>query len=237
MYILGIDTSAVTATAAVCREEDGVIKEHALFSLKNGLTHSENLLPLIDGVMRAMGVTAAELGLIAVTAGPGSFTGVRIGVATAKGLAFAHGIPCAGVSAPEIIARNCAGYGGIVCPVMDARRNQFYNALFENGKRLCEDRCVSFGEIFAEIKDRGAMLCGDGARLFYSLCGGKGNVKMPSLCTEDQNALSVCEVGYEKFLRGETVTHSALRPVYLRVSQAERERNERTENDERNGKK
>lgn len=228
MYILGLDTTAVTATAAVCRAENGIITEHALFSLKNGLTHSENLLPIIDGVLKALGVAPAELGLIAVTAGPGSFTGVRIGVATAKGLAFAHGTPCAAVSTPEILARNCAGFAGLICPVMDARRKQFYNALFCGGKRLCEDRCVPFEEIIADIGERETMLCGDGARLFRSLCAEKANIKLPPLCAEDQNGLSVCEVGYEKYLRGECVDHAGLRPVYLRASQAERERNERS---------
>ena len=228
MYILGIDTSAVTATAAVCRAENGVITDHALFSLKNGLTHSENLLPAIDNVLRALGVSARELGLVAVSVGPGSFTGVRIGVATAKGMAFAHDIPCAGVSTLEMLSMNCRGFAGTVCPVMDARRNQFYNALFKDGKRLCADRCVSFEEICAETGEKEEiMLCGDGARLFKSLCGDRPNIKLPPLCAEDQNGLSVCEAGYKKYLGGECVTHSGLRPVYLRVSQAERERNER----------
>lgn len=229
MYILGIDTSAITATAAVCRAEGGNITEHALLSLKNGLTHSESLLPLIDSALKALGVAPADIGLTAVSAGPGSFTGVRIGVATAKGFAFAHDIPCAAVSTLEALAANCAGFSGVVCPVMDARRRQFYNALFKGGERVCADRCVSFEEIIAEIKDEPeVMLCGDGARLFYGLCGGLGNIKMPPLCAEDQNAISVCKAGLDKYLAGGSVSHAELRPVYLRASQAERERNERS---------
>ena len=158
MYILGLDTTAVTATAAVCRAENGVITEHAHFSLKNGLTHSESLLPLIDGVLKELGVSPKDIGLVSVSVGPGSFTGVRIGVATAKGFAYAQGIPCAGVSTLEALAKNCAGFRGVVCPVMDARRSQFYNALFKDGKRLCPDRCIAFEEILARIPARYPLL-------------------------------------------------------------------------------
>ena len=228
MLILGLDTTAVTAAVAVCRAENGTISEHASFSLKNGLTHSESLLPLIDGALKALGAAPADVGLVAVSVGPGSFTGVRIGVATAKGFAFARDIPCAGVSTLESLAQNCAGFGGVVCPVMDARRSQFYNALYKDGKRICADRCVSFEEILAEIEnERDVILCGDGARLFYSKCGERRNIKLPPLCAEDQNALSVCKTGLKKYLAGECVTHAELRPVYLRASQAERERNEK----------
>ncbi|MDD4124976.1 MAG: tRNA (adenosine(37)-N6)-threonylcarbamoyltransferase complex dimerization subunit type 1 TsaB [Eubacteriales bacterium] len=231
MFILGIDTTAVTATAAVCEtdaETGGIIKNHALFSLKNGLTHSENLLPIIDSAMKAMNISVKELGLIAVSAGPGSFTGVRIGVATVKGLACPFDTPVCGVSALEAIAENCTFPGGIVCSVMDARRNQFYNALFEDGKRLTEDRCVSFDEIYADIvkSNKPVLLCGDGMRLFRSLCEDNNNIYTSSLCQEDQNGLSVASVGYKKFSAGEYTVHTLLRPVYLRPSQAERIRNE-----------
>ena len=227
MIILGIDTTAVTATAAVCEAENGVITNHSLFLLKNGLTHSENLLPIIDSVLKSLGKTPDDIGLVSVSVGPGSFTGVRIGVATAKGIAFAGDKPVCGVSTLEALAENCASFGGIVCPVMDARRHQFYNALFENGVRLCEDRCVSFEEIYADAMSYGkpVILCGDGARLFYSLCENKEGLVMPPLCAEDQNGLSVCAVSYRKYLAGEYTTHAELRPVYLRPSQAERERN------------
>lgn len=228
MYVLGIDTTAVTASAALCKVVDGVITSHSCFSLKNGMTHSENLLPIIDMVMKMQNATPDMLDLISVDVGPGSFTGVRIGVATAKGIAFSNDIPCTGVSTLECLAENVR-FNGIVCPVMDARRNQFYNALFENGKRLCEDRCISFEEIIYDLKaqNKPVILCGDGARLFYSLCESKDNIIMPSLCEEDQNGLSVCRVGYTNFTAGKAVNQSELRPVYLRPSQAERERNEK----------
>lgn len=228
MHILGIDTTAVTATAAVCAIEGGAIQSHALFSLKNGLTHSENLLYMIDAAMGAMKTTAAKLDLIAVSAGPGSFTGVRIGVSMAKGLAFPHDTPVCGVSTLDALGENIVYPGGIVCPVMDARRNQFYNALFQDGKRLTKDRCVSFSVIYEEIQKRNlpVMLCGDGAALFHSLCENRGAITLASPCQIDQNALSVALCGYQKYQKGETQGHAGLKPVYLRLSQAERIRNE-----------
>ncbi len=227
MIILGIDTTAVTATAAVCEAENGVMTNHSLSLLKNGLTHSENLLPIIDSALHSMGKTPADIDLVAVSVGPGSFTGVRIGVATAKGIAFAGDKAVCGVSTLDALAENCMSFGGIICPVMDARRHQFYNALFEDGKRLCEDRCVSFEEIYADALKYGkrVILCGDGARLFYSLCEDKSAFTLAPLCAEDQNGLSVCVSAYKKYLKGEITTHAELRPVYLRPSQAERERN------------
>ncbi len=140
MLLLSVDSSAVTASAALT--EDGrVIKSEFI---NKGLTHSETLLPLIENVME--GCAYKRLDAIAVTAGPGSFTGVRIGVATVKGLAFPYDIPCISVSTLEAIAYNFTDEKAVICAVMDARRMQFYNALFkvENGRvtRLCEDRAI-----------------------------------------------------------------------------------------------
>ena len=140
MLLLSVDSSAVTASAALT--EDGrVIKSEFI---NKGLTHSETLLPLIENVME--GCAYKRLDAIAVTAGPGSFTGVRIGVATVKGLAFPYDIPCISVSTLEAIAYNFTDEKAVICAVMDARRMQFYNALFkvENGRvtRLSEDRAI-----------------------------------------------------------------------------------------------
>lgn len=232
MFVLGLDTTAVTATVAVGEEINGKIKNHSLYSQKNGLTHSQNLLPLIDRALNAFDIGVKDLGLIAVSAGPGSFTGVRIGVATVKGLALPFDTPVCGVSTLEALSKNITFPDGIVCPVMDARRSQFYNALFENGKRLTDDRCVSFEEIYSDIKNtkKLVILCGDGAELFYSLCENREDIYLsPSAC-RDQNGLSVAEAGLEMFYKGEHTTHSLLRPVYLRPSQAERMLQERQEN-------
>lgn len=230
MLILAIDTSALTASAAVCEYEDGEIKKYAQSSVNNGLTHSETLFPLIDGVLKAFGKTVSDVGLFAVSAGPGSFTGVRIGVSAVKGLAF-DGRPAAAVSTLEALAENVQAEG-VVCPLMDARRGVFYNALFlrEGGnlKRLTPDRAISAAELSAEAEQYGKVhICGDGAYLYEKLHTGSAVLVKPSLCTRYQNALSVAVCAARQYERGEIYTAESLPTVYLRKPQAEREREER----------
>jgi tRNA threonylcarbamoyladenosine biosynthesis protein TsaB len=162
--ILAIDSSAVTASAALC-DGGNVIKSEFVNA---GLTHSETLLPMIKRVMDEVPYSALDA--IAVTAGPGSFTGVRIGVATAKGLAFQYKTPCISVSTLEAIAYNFADENTVVCAVMDARRLQFYNALFrvENGavKRLTPDRAIAIEDLRRELEAYDSVvIAGDGAKL------------------------------------------------------------------------
>ncbi|MBR1762078.1 MAG: tRNA (adenosine(37)-N6)-threonylcarbamoyltransferase complex dimerization subunit type 1 TsaB [Eubacterium sp.] len=217
MLILSIDSSAQTASAALT-EGEKVIKSEFINA---GLTHSETLLPMIKRVMQ--GKDISTLDAIAITAGPGSFTGVRIGVATAKGLAFKNDIPCISVSTLEAIAYNFISEDCIVCAVMDARRMQFYNALFEikDGKcnRLCEDRAISIEELREEIRtyDK-VVVAGDGAKLCYE------NIKLDNVCLADeeklyQNAVSIAKAAQSK----EKIPAAKLLPIYLRQSQAERE--------------
>ncbi|MBQ9530603.1 MAG: tRNA (adenosine(37)-N6)-threonylcarbamoyltransferase complex dimerization subunit type 1 TsaB [Eubacterium sp.] len=217
MLILSIDSSAVTASAALT-EENKVIKSEFINA---GLTHSETLLPMIKRVMQGYDISSLEA--IAITAGPGSFTGVRIGVATAKGLAFKDNIPCISVSTLEAIAYNFIDENCIVCAVMDARRMQFYNAVFEieNGKckRLCEDRAISIDDLREDLKKyEKVIIAGDGARVCYENIG----LENVSLADEEkiyQNAVSVARAADNK----EKIPASQLLPMYLRQSQAERE--------------
>lgn len=230
MLILAIDTSAVTATAAAAIYEDGQIKKHSLVTVHSGLTHSETLFPLIDGALSALGKTVGDVQLFGVSAGPGSFTGVRIGVSAVKGLAF-DGRPTAAVSALEALAENI-GADGVICPLMDARRGVFYNAMFrrENGVlvRITEDRAVSAEELSAEIEAYGKVyICGDGAALYQSLHGGDGVVVPPSPSERYQNALSVAVCAAKLWEKGATLSAATLAPIYLRKPQAEREREER----------
>lgn len=215
--ILAIDSSAITASAALT---DGykVLKSEFVNA---GLTHSETLLPMIKRVLQGADISALDG--IAITAGPGSFTGVRIGVATAKGIAFKNDIPCISVSTLEAIAHNFTNENCIVCAVMDARRMQFYNALFEikNGRciRLCNDRAIAIEDLKEELKgyDK-VVIAGDGARLCYENLGLENAVLAP----DDkiyQNAVSVARAAENK----EKIPASQLMPVYLRQSQAERE--------------
>lgn len=224
MYMLSVDSSAVTASA--CLSEDGkVIKSEFI---NKGLTHSETLLPMIENVMQ--GIAYSELGAIAVNAGPGSFTGVRIGIATVKGLAFPNNTPCISVSTLESIAYNFSDENCVVCAVMDARRMQFYNALFkiENGnvQRLCDDRAISMDDLKEELKPYdNVVVAGDGARLFFE------NAKLDNITLADdekvyQNAVGISLAALNK----EKISPNALLPVYLRPSQAERELKLKKEN-------
>lgn len=230
MLILAIDTSALTATVAVCEYEGGGIKKYSLCSVNNGLTHSETLFPIIDNALKSFGKTIAEVELFGVSAGPGSFTGVRIGVSAIKGLAF-DGRPVAAVSTLEALAENI-GADGIISPLMDARRGVFYNALFkrEGGvlTRLTPDRAASTEDIASEIDSYGgAYICGDGAALYKSLHGGRATVVEPSLCSRYQNALSVALCAARQYEAGAVFTAENLPTIYLRKPQAEREREER----------
>ena len=224
MYMLSVDSSAVTAST--CLTEDGnVIKSEFI---NKGLTHSETLLPMIENVMQ--GVSYNELGAIAVNAGPGSFTGVRIGIATVKGLAFPNNTPCISVSTLESIVYNFIDENCVVCAVMDARRMQFYNALFkvENGnvQRLCNDRAISIEDLREELKPYdNVVIAGDGARLFFE------NAWLDNITLADdekvyQNAVGVSLAALNK----EKISPNALLPVYLRPSQAERELKLKKEN-------
>lgn len=215
--LLSMDSSAVTASVALT-DGDEIIKSEFVNS---GLTHSETLLPMITRVMD--GRKYRELDGIAITAGPGSFTGVRIGVATVKGLAFNDDIPCYSVSTLEAIAYNFVDKNAVVCAVMDARRMQFYNALFrvQNGKveRLCDDRAISIEDLRNELKQYDkVIIAGDGAKLCFQ------NVELENCTLADddriyQNAVSVAKAAQNK----NAISPKALMPVYLRQSQAERE--------------
>lgn len=215
--LLSLDSSAVTASVALT-DGDRVIKSEFVNS---GLTHSETLLPMVK---RVMGNNEfSSLDAVAITAGPGSFTGVRIGVATVKGIAFAGNIPCYGVSTLEAIAYNFVDENCIVCAVMDARRLQFYNAIFkvENGtvSRLTPDRAISIDDLREEMKQYDSVIiAGDGA----ALCGQNIALDNCKIAADDkiyQNALSVAKCVKNK----KPIAPTALMPVYLRQSQAERE--------------
>lgn len=215
--LLSLDSSAVTASVALT-DGDRVIKSEFVNS---GLTHSETLLPMVK---RVMGDNEfSSLDAVAITAGPGSFTGVRIGVATVKGIAFAGNIPCYGVSTLEAIAYNFVDENCIVCAVMDARRMQFYNAIFkiENGvvTRLTPDHAISIDDLREELKQYDSVIiAGDGA----ALCSQNIALDNCKIAADDkiyQNALSVAKCVKNK----KPIAPSALMPVYLRQSQAERE--------------
>ena len=226
MLILALESSAKAASVALMQDAELL----AQYSQCSGLTHSRTLLPMVEDILKNTDKRLADVDFIAVAHGPGSFTGIRIGVSTVKGLAWASDKKCVGVSTLAAMAWHGAAAGGLVCPVMDARRSQVYNALFEikDGapERLCRDRAIALSELAAELKgyDREVLLVGDGARLSFDYLTAEGI----SCRIAPQNLVyqSAWGVGMEA-LRIEPGTADDLLPVYLRLSQAERERQAR----------
>ncbi len=226
MKILALDSTAGTSTAALC-EDNKLIAE---FSLNGGNTHSETLLPMIAEILKNSGYSPRDIDIFACAAGPGSFTGVRIGAATIKGLAFGSGKPCIGVSTLAALAYNLNGFDGIICPVMNARRGQVYNALFScHQARLCDDRALSIEELCSElsVKKEVVWLCGDGAEITFDGFAGRVNAKKAPERLKYQSAFSVAQLALAEYENGVRTPDIELSPVYLRLSQAERERLER----------
>lgn len=244
MYILSVDTTAKTASVAVSKICDEVVYPLCDARLNSTLTHSESLLPMIDFCLKNADVALSEVNVLAISAGPGSFTGVRIGISTIKGLAFGNDeVRCVPVSALEALCENVSdeARGTVICACMDARRNQFYNALFSaNGKgcikRLCEDRAIGEEELYNELCEkygaRKIVLVGDGALLAYKLFSEHSGFDEMKIVTvrsdrllQDASSVARCALRHIE----ESVSAEKLNPVYLRLSQAERERNERME--------
>jgi tRNA threonylcarbamoyladenosine biosynthesis protein TsaB len=225
MRILALETSAKAVSAAVT--EDGKVLCSGYQD--TGLTHSRTLMPIVEHILKNTGLTVQDCDAIAVAAGPGSFTGIRIGVAAAKGLAFGADKPAVGVSTLAAMARNVAFADGLIVCAMDARRNQIYNALFaaKGGAltRLTPDRAIALASLAAELKNdpRPKTVVGDGARMcldFLTEAGIPCRLAPPQLVM--QNAASVALEAEALAAAGKLVTAQALEPVYLRPAQAQR---------------
>lgn len=226
MYVLAIDTCCMTATAAIMSDDRLV----AQVLLNNKKTHSQTIMPMIEFMLKQAELTVNDIDFFAVAAGPGSFTGVRIGIAAIKALAHATQKPCVPVSTLCALANNVYPFDGIICPIMDARRGQVYNALFD-GKtldRLCDDRAVSMDELLEELMktDKDVMFLGDGLFVHADKINSvlKGRALFASRTQRMNLAASVAEIGYNKALLGDIVGYAELKPEYHRLSQAERER-------------
>ena len=231
MRILAFETSAKAASVALL-DESRLLGE---CYQNTGLTHSQTLLAMAEELMKSCLCPPESITAVAAAAGPGSFTGVRIGVAAAKGFAWGRELPCYGVSTLEAMALGLGVWQGYVCPVMDARRSQVYNALFqvECGKctRIREDRAISLKDLGEDVKnlDAPVFLVGDGGVLCYNTL----SEKVPALVClpehrQQQRACGVALAARERILRGIPGDGATLTPNYLRLSQAERERLERS---------
>ena len=230
MLLLAFETSAKAASVALF-DGSKLLGE----SYQNtGLTHSQTLLVMAQDLLNQCGKKPTDVQAVAVAEGPGSFTGVRIGVAAAKGFAWGKDLPCYGVSTLESMALGLGAYDGIICCVMDARRSQVYNALFDASQasvsRITPDRAISLEDLGAELKNakKPIFLVGDGSILCYdTLKDTVANLVMPAEHRMHQRAVGVGLAALQKIAAGETGDGNALTPNYLRLSQAERERLER----------
>ena len=232
MKILALESSATACSVALCEDEALIAQSFQ----NNGLTHSRTLMPMAVSLLDNCGTALDAVELIAVAAGPGSFTGLRIGVAAAKGLAWAAELPCAGCSTLEAMAWSLAGFQGEVCAAMDARRHQVYNARFQvNGTaphRLTPDRAIALADLVKELEGTSVpqIVVGDGAQL---CCDALTAAGIPAVLAPPnlrmQSAWGVARMGLELARTGQTVSPGELVPIYHRLSQAERERLEREE--------
>ena len=230
MLLLAFETSAKAASVALF-EGDRLLGEQYQ---NTGLTHSQTLMVMAQELLAQCGKAPEQVQAAAVAAGPGSFTGVRIGVAAAKGFAWGAQIPLYGVSTLEAMALGLGVWEGYVCPVMDARRSQVYNALFyvNQGKvvRQCEDRAISLADLEKELKilSKPIFLVGDGSNLCYNtLLRSVPQLVLPPEHRLHQRAVGVGLAAFARIAVGDAGDGAALTPNYLRLSQAERERLER----------
>ena len=227
MKILALESSATACSVALCEDEKLVAQTFQ----NSGLTHSRTLMPMAESLLSQCGQTLADVDVIAVAAGPGSFTGLRIGVSTAKGLAWAGEKPCAPCSTLESMAWQLAHMDGIIIAAMDARRNQVYNAVFRarNGvlERLSPDRAIGLAELEEEIKNSEELkiLVGDGAQLCYNEWKERiTNLQLAPVHLRWQTAWGVARAALELARTDKLIPGEQLAPVYHRLSQAERER-------------
>jgi len=227
MRILAFETSAKAVSVALL--QDGLLTGE--YVQNSGQTHSRTLLKMAEDLLRNCDLTPQDVDAVACAAGPGSFTGVRIGVAAAKGFAWGRELPCYGVSTLEAMARAVAVQDGVICAAMDARRSQVYTALFEvehgQFRRLTPDSAISLEELKNQLKplEKQKLLVGDGALLCYNELG--ADVDGLLLAPEHlrmQRASGVALLAWDQAQAGENPSGASVTPNYLRLSQAERER-------------
>ena len=228
MLIFAVDTCSMSSSCAIA-DENRIIAE---FTVNHKKTHSEKIMPQIEAMFKAADITVNDIDAFAAAVGPGSFTGVRIGVAIVKGFSLAANKPCISVSAIEGLSYGARHFNGLVVPILDARRNQVYSGIFKSDgrkiKRLTPDRAVELSVLLEELKgyDENVIFSGDGVPVFKEevvrTIGDKAYfVPNPYVYNLASN---VAQIGIEKFENGEITEGGLLVPEYVRLSQAEQEK-------------
>ena len=219
MIILGMDTCSANAAVAVMNDKK-LIGE---FVVSNDRTHSQVIMPLVDEMLKKCGLDISDIDVFAVTVGPGSFTGLRIGMATVKTLAQFSKKPIIGVSSLDSLYENCALFDGIVCPIIDARHGEVYNALYKDGKRITDYRVVSVDWLIEQLDRQKVCFCGDGVLAYGDKLKDFEGFTVATQNISMQKASSLCIAAYKRAINNDFDDVYSLLPVYLRKSQAERE--------------
>ncbi|MDD6762045.1 MAG: tRNA (adenosine(37)-N6)-threonylcarbamoyltransferase complex dimerization subunit type 1 TsaB [Clostridiales bacterium] len=225
MKILAVDTSAFPASAAVT-DGEYILGEYVI---RNQRKHSQNIMPMVDSLLDGLGMDISEIDVFAVTVGPGSFTGLRIGISTVRAFAQAMGKPVVGISTLEALAYNFAGACVTVVPMLDARRDEVFTAAYNGGETILKPCVMTVGEAAELFADSGAIYTGDGAvkhREEILAADPTAVIASPNLC--EVRASAAAAAAYKKAENGEGVNYNEIQPVYLRKSQAEREYDNKT---------
>ena len=226
MIILGMDTSSVNATVAVMNDKK-LIGE---FIISNDRTHSQIIMPLVDDLLKKCTMQTDDIDVFAVSVGPGSFTGLRIGMATVKTLAQVCNKPIIGVSSLDSLYENGCLFDGIICPIIDARHGEVYNALYENGKKITGNRVISVDKLISELGNKKTLFLGDGVLSYTQKLSEYENFVIAPQNISMQKASSVCIAAYKRAQNNDFDNLYSLAPIYLRKSQAERELEEKSKN-------
>ena len=221
MLILSIDTTGGACSAALIENEKILCEQY----LHDRMTHSQNLMPLVDACFGKTGKTVADVDAFAVVTGPGSFTGVRIGVCAAKGFAQVADKPIIAIDTLELLAQNVVGFDGIVCPILDARRNQVYTAFFRKGERLCDDFAADIADVAEKLRGEKVLFLGDGVPVLREKISAiLPDAQFAPEYLNYQHAGFAAAIAARKLACRETYTSHTVLPNYLRDSQAEQQK-------------
>lgn len=221
MKILAMDTSSVNATVALC-DEKRILGE---YTISGDRAHSQIIMPMLDDMLKRSKLSVRDIDVFSVALGPGSFTGLRIGIAAMKTLACALDKKIIGVSSLDSVAANFDHTSKFICPIFDARRNDVYNAVYQNGAKLIDDRICDFDDVLIDMSGKEVIFAGDAVVKYADRIMSFGNPSwhIAPINLAMQSASSLCHIALQRALSGDFDTPDTLLPIYIRPSQAERE--------------